>query len=239
MDDHGGVDARLQGVPDGISHDPVQDLIKEVARLRDEIAALQRDLAALSDYQASCDRLLALDGAQAALARLPRFVVIEPDQLLRPQDGFYGVEHTVDNIPFRWTGPSTRFSFNLFIDRTHGADLRLDALSCIDFGLQGKIRLVVDGESVPVTVNPRESGFIVLAHLPERSGTSNTNLVFLLPAVLVPPKSTDERQLGIAFGHLSVTACAAGSSGGRGDASGTAQDVSGASPSRITGATAT
>jgi len=235
MDDHEGVDARLQ-MPDRCSDDLVQDLIKEVTSLRDEIATLKRDLAALYDYQASRDRLLALDDAQAALARLPRFVVVEPDQLLRTQDGFYGVEHTMDNTPFRWTGPSTRFSFNLFIDRTHGADLRLDALNCIDFGLQGKIRLVVDGESVPVTVNPRESGFVALAHLPERPGTSNTNLVFLLPVVLVPPRSTDERELGIAFGHLSVTACTAGSVASRGDAHGVAQDVSGPSPFRIAGA---
>ena len=239
MKDHEEVEVRLQGVPDGRAHDLVQGLIAEVTNLRHEIAAVKRDLAALSDYQASRDRLLALDAAQAAVARLPRFVVIEPDQLLRPQDGFYGVEHTTDNIPFRWTGPSTQFSFNLFIDRSHGADLRLDALNCIDFGLQGKIRLVADGEPILVTVKPHESGFVVLAHLPERSGTSNTNLVFLLPAVLVPPRSTDERKLGIAFGHLSVTACTAGSVAGRGEAHGTAQDVSGPSSFRIAGAAVT
>jgi len=210
MDDREGVGTRARDASDGPKHDVVQDLVREVASLRDDVAALRRDLAALSDYQATRDRLLALGEARAAVARLPGFVAVEPDQLLRPQDGFYGVEHTADNIPFRWTGPSTQFSFNLFIDRTHGADLRLDALSCIDFGLQGRVRLLVDGETVPVAVNPQESGFVALAHLPARSGTSITNLVFVLPAVLVPPRSTDERELGIAFGHLSVTACATG-----------------------------
>jgi hypothetical protein len=71
------------------------------------------------------------------------------------------------------------------------------------------MRLVVDGESVPVSINPHEDGFVVLARLPMRSGTSSTNLVFILPAVLVPPESTDSRELGIAFGQLSVSACTA------------------------------
>lgn len=204
-----GVDVQLQRVPEGSSHDLVEGLVREVARLRDEIAALKRGLTALSDYQASRDRLLALGEDQAVVARLPRFVIVEPDQLLRSQDGFYGVEHTANGIPFRWTGPSASFSFNLFIDRTHGADLRLDVLNCIDFGLQRKIRLVADGEPVPVTVDPREPGFVVLALLPKRAGTSSTNLVFFLPAALVPPESSDSRELGVAFGRLSVTACAA------------------------------
>lgn len=237
MDDSEGVDTRLRGVSDEAGPDIVQGLVKEVSSLRDEIAALRRDLAALSDYQASRDRLLVLDKARAAVARLPGFVAIEPDQLLRSQDGFYGVEHTVDNTPFRWTGPSTQFSFNLFVDRTHGADLRLDALSCIDLERQAKVRLLVDGESVPVTVDPRESGFIAHAHLPERFGTSITNLVFLLPAVLVPPRSTDERELGIAFGRLSVTACRAGSESGS-ETSNSAQDSSRPIPPRAVGAVA-
>ncbi len=203
------VDLRLQGIPEGSGRALVETLVKEVTRLHDEIAELKRCLAALSDYQASRDRLLALGEAQAVVSRLPRFVIVEPDQLLRSQDGFYGVEHTANGTPFRWTGPSASFSFNLFIDRTHGADLALDALNCMDFGLQRKIRLVADGEPVPVSIDPQEPAFTVLARLPERAGVSGTNLVFFLPATLVPPGSSDSRELGIAFGRLSVTACAA------------------------------
>jgi hypothetical protein len=208
MNDHEELNANPPGKSREREQNLVQGLIEQVADLHRQIAALRRELAALAEYRASRDRLLVLDDARTGLTRLPRFVVIEADHLLQPRDGFYGVEYTAGNVAFRWTGPSTQFSFNLFIDRSHGAELRLDALSCIDFERQRKMRLLVDGESVPVSIDPHEGGFVVLAKLPQRCGVSNTNLVFILPVVLVPPESTDSRELGIAFSQLSVTACA-------------------------------
>jgi hypothetical protein len=42
--------------------------------------------------------------------------------------------------------------------------------------------------------------------LPACAGSQGTNLVFILPAVLVPPESADRRELGVAFGRLAVVA---------------------------------
>lgn len=200
------LDARLRALLDKRDQEFAESLVEEITNLTRELGALRRELAALADYQAMRDRILVLETAAASNVRLPRVAVVEPDQSLRPQDGFYGVEYTAGTTPFRWTGPSRQFSFDLYVDRTHGADLRFDALNCIDFDIQKDILLVADGESIPVSLTQQEAGFVITARLPSRKGQQITNLVFILPAVLTPPGSDDPRELGIAFRHLSVVA---------------------------------
>jgi hypothetical protein len=77
MNDREDLDARLKILSGLREQDLVQGLVEEIAGLHRQIAALRRELAALAEYQASSDRLLVLDDAQAGLARLPRFVVLE------------------------------------------------------------------------------------------------------------------------------------------------------------------
>ena len=211
MDESENADARLEALLGKRGQDLVRGLIEEFSGLHREIALLKRELAALTEYQSARDSWLTLEAAAAGNARLPRRVVIEPDQLLRQQDGFYGIEHTADNVTFRWTGPSTRFSFDVFIDRTYGADLRLDALNCIDFEIQKDLLLVADGETISLDITPQGTGFVASARLPARDGAEGTNLVFVLPAVLMPPESADQRALGIAFGRLVLVARTASS----------------------------
>jgi len=199
-------DSRLDALLTKRGQELVKSLIEEFSALHRELALLKRELAALTEYQSARDRWLALEEAEAGTARLPRRVVIEPDQLLRAQDGFYGIEHTADNVAFRWTGPSTRFSFDVFIDRTYGADLRLHALNCIDYEIQKDLLLVVDGETMHMAIARQDMGFVASARLPPRADAEGSNLVFILPAVLVPPESADQRELGIAFGELAVVA---------------------------------
>lgn len=206
MDENDAIGVRLQSLSSKRGGDLIRALIEEFASLNREIAGLKRELAALTEYQASRDRWLALEAAEARIARLPRLVVIEPDQFLRPRDGFYGIEHASDGTPFRWTGPSAQFSFDLFIDRIHGAHVRLDALNCIDYEAQKNLVLMADGEPATLNVTPTGTGFTATALLSARADALGTNLVFILPAVLAPPDSTDNRALGIAFGRLTVAA---------------------------------
>jgi len=197
-------DARLQNLLERRGEDLVRGLIEEFGRLHREVAALKRELAALSAYQAAHDRQLVIDAAVRKIFYMPRVVSIEADQNLRSQDGFYPLERTSDGMPFRWTGPSPQFSFDLFVDRSSFVELRLDALNCIDFEVQGNIALFVDGESVPTQVERDGLRIGVTAVLPPRSGNDTTNLVFALPAALVPPGPEDTRALGLAFSRLRV-----------------------------------
>jgi hypothetical protein len=206
MSDATGLEARLQQLLAKRGQELVRGLVEEVTNLNREIVMLRRELTALSDYQNSRDRWLVLDQTRQ-VARLPRSATIEPDQLLRPRDGFYPAEYTSAGVPFRWTGPSTQFFFDVFVDRSHGADLKLEVLNCIDVERQIGLMLLADGEAVPLEVEPVGlTGFTASAFLPAQADGRATNLVFVLPAVLPPEGSKDERLLGVAFGRLTVTA---------------------------------
>jgi hypothetical protein len=204
MDEVEDIDTRVRKLLEKSGSEFVKGVVEEFVELHREIAALKRELAALTAYQASQDRLLTVESTIAKLTALPHSVVVEPDQMLRAQDGFYPLEHTSDGIPFRWTGPEQHFSFDVFIDRTHGAEARLEILNCIDFEVQKNIALLVDGENVPVTLEQVGMGFIATSALLPRSVANATNLVYALPATLMPLGSKDTRALGVAFGRFTV-----------------------------------
>ena len=206
MDDERDLDARLQHLLAKRGQELVRGLVEEVSSLHREIVALKRELGALADYQATRDRWLAVDGATTRMLRLPTTVTVEADHLLRPRDGFYAMEYTDVGRPFRWTGPTPQFSFDIFIDRRQGVDLKLEALSCIDFEAQKDVMLVVDGAAAPVELVPAGTGFDLIAELPARSDGRSSNIVFVLPAVLTPPDGNDPRPMGIAFARLSLVA---------------------------------
>lgn len=192
-------DARLKRLLGKSGEEFVQAVAEELANLNREIATLNRELNALTAYQGSRDRWLAIEEEKQRIAPLPRVVRIEPDQLLRFQDGFFPVEHTSDGKPFRWTGPSPQFSFDIFIDRSRNVEVRLDVVNCIDFEAQKNISLLVDGESVSVNIEESAPGFVVNAILPPREGRQGTSLIFLVPATIVPPGTDETRSLGVAF----------------------------------------
>jgi len=122
---------RLKDVSEKRGEELVQELTDEIASLHRELAALKSEVAALTDFRSS--RGLVLEPPTAMVPpSLPQSVTIEADHMLRPHDGFYGVEHTSDGTPFRWTGPSVQFCFTVYVDRSNGADLRLFALTSID-----------------------------------------------------------------------------------------------------------
>jgi hypothetical protein len=204
MDDN-DIGERLRHLQGKCPEELIQEFSGEFELLHRELAALKSEVAALANYNAS--RGLHLEPpALMPVPSLPQRVAIEADQMLRAHDGFYGIEHTSDGIPFRWTGPSVQFCFSVFVDRSNGADLRLSALSSIDFDLQKDVSLIVDGETVPVNVEADDTGFSIVAYLPPREDRGATGLVFVLPQVLTPPGGADPRPLGIAFARLLVSA---------------------------------
>ncbi len=140
MADEGDLESKFQQLLARRGQDLVRGLIDEIADLHREIGELRRELGALGDYQAMRDRWLTVGGETSRTVRLPRLVVVEPTLPMRTSDGFYPLEHTGGGIAFRWTGPSAQFSFNVFVDRSRGADLRLETINCMDAELQKKSR---------------------------------------------------------------------------------------------------
>lgn len=205
MDEASGLEDRLRQLLAKRGQDLVRGLIDELNDLHREIAELRREIGALNAYQARHDRWLA-GGEAVPAAAMPALAVIEPDHLLRAEDGFHPTEYTAEGMPFRWTGPTPQFSFDVFVERSRGAEARLQAINCIDYEVQSRVKLLVDGVDVPVEVTPEGSGFVATASLPRSEDGRSTNLLYVLPAALLPPESEDTRLLGIAFGKLVVTA---------------------------------
>jgi len=184
---------RLAQLADKSGEDLARELSIEFTNLYRELATLKQEISALAKDRASpgspCEN-----------------VMVEAHETLCSEDGFYSLEQTPAGTPFRWTGPTPEFRFNVLVDRTAGADLHLVALSSIDFEVQKNVTLAADGEPIPVNVTTDPPGFSLTAFLPPREGRRVTSLVFSLPAVLAPPGGNDERLLGIAFSRLFVTA---------------------------------
>jgi hypothetical protein len=206
MADEGDVESKLQQLLAKRGQDLARGLIDEITELHREIGQLRRELDALGDYQSMRDRWLSVGGQTSRAVRLPRLAIVEPSQPMRTSDGFYPLEHTGGGVAFRWTGPSAQFSFNVFVDRSRGADLKFETINCMDVELQKNLGLLVDGESVPIELSAADTAFTVTAALPAHDDGRSTNLVFVLPIVLTPTESTDTRLLGVAFKRLIVAA---------------------------------
>jgi hypothetical protein len=163
-------------------------LYSEIVRLREELAALRRERA--------------LNGSAVHLATS---VEVEADEQLGAGQGFYSVEHAEDGQAFCWTGPSPQFTFDMRVERTKGAHLKMEGLFFLDFARQQNLQLSVDGTPVPVTVAKEDPGVVITAELPPKAGDDTTHVAFQLPEMLSPPNSEDKRLLGLAFVSLTVT----------------------------------
>jgi hypothetical protein len=192
MDDDTHLNDWLAQLAENSGQDLLKELSLEFDNLYREIATLKQEVSALRD-RASPDLLL-------------KNVTVEPHHTLCAEDGFYSLENTPAGTPFRWTGPASNFRFNVFVDRTNGAELHLVALSSMDFDIQKAVTLTADGQPILVNVTADPPGFALTAFLPPRASKGATSLVFSLPAVIAPPAGDDKRLLGIAFARLSITA---------------------------------
>ena len=205
--------SRLSKLLEKRGQDLVKGIVAEFEVLQREVMGLRREVGALVAYQASRERWLQIGKGEQAGVVLPRSAVVDADQMLQFQDGFYQVEYTSKGVPFRWTGPSPYFSFEVFIDRSRGAELTLDILSSIDFDAQKDISLFTDGVKTPVKLVAGDPGFSITAVLPARIGGAGTNLLFVLPTTL-KPGAGEERALGVAFTRLALSGGADATSAG-------------------------
>ncbi|HEX4077730.1 MAG TPA: hypothetical protein VHX61_02495 [Rhizomicrobium sp.] len=203
MDDEEEVELRLNALAEMRGRDLVAGLIGELRTVRREIVGLKRELDALNGYLEKSDRSLVFGTSELPL---PKTVVFDADQRFDPRFGFYPVEYLESGLPFCWTGPAREFSFEVFVDRTAGAELSLEGARFLDHERQRNITLQVDGESVPIVPAPVAKGLRYSAELPATTRRAGARLIFVVPEVLPPPRGTDARLLGLAFTRLAITA---------------------------------
>lgn len=127
--------------------------------------------------------------------------------------GLHGLEHTVEGLPFRWTGPTSQSCFEIQVDRTVKckASFRLISAGHLTQSYLNSIQIYVDGQSRPKQSKIGE--FVQLEfELPERTGNIAGTLIVLECPVWSPVDAlgtaTDTRRLGVQFFDLAVEALA-------------------------------
>lgn len=113
---------------------------------------------------------------------------------------FFPCERDADARPFCWSGRQTSFAFEIAIDRSAPAEMRLRLITVISLQAQSPLRLDVDETAQSLDIV--RVGALLEAHaiLPARQDRGTTVLRFTVPALLVPQGET--RQLGVAFHEL-------------------------------------
>lgn len=122
--------------------------------------------------------------------------------------GFHALEHDLKGFPFRWTGPSSQFKFELMVDRTQRCNVVLRMLNSGHLTPQylSSMRVYVDGKNVPTTQKVADLVELQFALPPRPAGVSQSSIIvecgMWSPASA--QNSDDARVLGVPFFDLSV-----------------------------------
>ncbi|HJV70905.1 hypothetical protein [Ideonella sp.] len=174
-----------------------------LADLLQDMAALKRELDAIKLVQKSRDILLPQARTQYAGRRK---AVVEAGMPMPAEHGFYALERDGVGNPFRWTGPSTEFHFNLHLDRS--VPLRF-VLQMPLWGAEhaGGLRATCDEMTLPLLRRPGNRVLDFEGMLLPRESLGVTRLTFIANQVRTVPAESDEgapRQLGVPFLRLTI-----------------------------------
>jgi len=181
----------------------IHTLTEEIISLNIKMELALRQIQAMKSFESLKDYLITVDTAKVADPR-PTVLKLDATQLFNPRDGFHTLEYSQAGVPFRWTGPSREFSFNVFVSRVHPVELVLRANSLLKPELQSALVLIADGEPINLSLAQEGEKWEARTVLPARMGLGATHLTFVSASVGSPPDSADTRLLGIAFCELEI-----------------------------------
>lgn len=181
-------------------------LTSELVLLHQSNAAAVARIAALEAFQSISDRVLESDSSIAT--ELAKSVWVEAAFSLSAENGFYGLEHDANGVPYRWTGPEPTFYFELLLDRSSPATLSLRFLKIFRTPSPEKVlRCFVDGQPVAVQTRAIDGEFELNAAIPHRKAGGASVIAFLCSSMQSPLTagvSQDRRCLGLAFRWLKI-----------------------------------
>ena len=142
-----------------------------------------------------------IDISPAAGSSLPQRVNLSASQISDGGDMFHALEYDQQNRPYRWTGPNTRSSFSVLVDRSQPLVLTLCMTAFVDRARQSPLALEVDGESFQPEIIEEAEGIMARLSLAPKPEPGPTTVALVLPMVIQPNES-DRRSLGVAFRYL-------------------------------------
>jgi hypothetical protein len=184
----------------------VRSIAKELSQIQSAHNDLLGRMVAIESMQAVFDRLYA-QAATTVEAALPRSIQIRADEALPPSWGFWALEYEPEGTPFRWTGPSSVFSFDFSLDRSAPAAFTVEFGRMFDSSGVGELRCQVDGENVGASLFLTSHCHELRGIIPPRTHGGATTLAVTCPAMTSPAAllaTDDHRSLGLSFRRLTV-----------------------------------
>ena len=179
-------------------------LASELASLHQAHQGLLARIVAIETFQSISDQVL----TSIAAVPLAKSVLVDAAFPLTVEQGFYPVEQDSAGTPYRWTGPTRTFYFELFIDRSAPCILALRFLRLFAVPLpMATVQCFVDGQPVESETDRVKQEFELHATLPSREMAGGTVVTFVCPATTSPREqgaSKDDRSLGLAFRWLKI-----------------------------------
>lgn len=142
-----------------------------------------------------------IDISPAAGAAMPQRVSLSANQISDGGNMFHGLEYDQHNRPYRWSGPSTRSSCWVLVDRSQPLVLTVCMAAFVDRVRQSPIALEVDGQLLHPEVAEEAEGIMARVPLPPKQDSEPTTVTLVVPMVIQPNES-DRRLLGVAFRYL-------------------------------------
>ncbi len=176
----------------------------EMDEFRAQLAGLSNELEVLRTVQRARD--IILPGARADYA-LRQSITMDATAPVAPGTGLHMLEKDGKGTPFRWSGPSPSFQFDLHLDRSKEA---VFALHIALWGRERAANLLCTGDDVDIPlaseVGPR--ALMLTGVLPARETLGVTTLRFTVDAMHTPSVAEGEvpRPLGVPVLRLTAQA---------------------------------
>jgi len=179
----------------------VESLVKELALQRLTQDELVRNLTSMKAYMTMRDILL-----PEAMARYEgiRQIKIDAAMPIKPEKGFYGIEHDEKGNLFRWTGPDNSFFFDLHLCRTKPLKFNLN-LARWGTAPTNRIRCFADNKEIPLIRKLTSLAIEYSGVLLPSEAMGVTRLEFLVARMFKPNPADDlSPLLGVVFVNFSV-----------------------------------
>lgn len=182
-------------------------LWETLAKLKAENAALHDKVALIEDFVKSRDLLInkSDENYHKTSNNLPSDLEIHATWNLGFENCLYQLEYDSNGVPYRWSGPSNLFGFDILIDRSQDKIGKLELLYAVDNRNFSEITVFLDGQKIDMSIISINDTFYGEFKLPARMWSGLTYVRFCVPIQKSPENNTlDQRMLGVAFHKLSI-----------------------------------
>ena len=127
-------------------------------------------------------------------------------------DGWHGIETYPDGSSYRWSGPSTKSTIDLSLEREVNCEIKVCIGSFLTYDIVESLVISVNGHAIKTKFYKDNNNKIIFEGIickeDLQSGNNFTRLTFSVNRTITPhslsPNSLDDRKLGLAFDWIKI-----------------------------------